>query len=117
MNRTARITQLLESIARKALGSLRPGIPADVRIVDVRRVRDVFIVATDNPSDRWARYYVETFRIPTPDNTDPAYDEGNARMVWSPLAGWGSDSSDDLVDMVAKATAYAHDQDIDLALI
>lgn len=107
MNRTARIAKLRESIARSALASLAPAIPADFRILDVRRVRDVFIVATENPADRWASHHVETFRIPAADDTDPRYGEGQAPKIWTLLAGWSGDA-DEIPGLMDEAAAYVN---------
>lgn len=104
MARTARIAQLRKSIARNALTAI--GIPADAHILDVRRVRDIFIIATENPSDRWASHYVETFRIPTPDDTDPGYGEGRARKIWMPLAGWTGHAADEVPQLMDEAATY-----------
>ncbi|MFJ9633786.1 hypothetical protein ACIRU8_39440 [Streptomyces sp. NPDC101175] len=106
MTRTARITQLRHSIARRALTAA--GIPADARILDVYRVRDAFIVATENPADRWASYYVETFRIPTPDDTNRDYEPGQAPKIWIPLAGWSSNSSTDIPGLMGEAIGYVN---------
>ncbi|GGQ83748.1 hypothetical protein [Streptomyces flaveolus] len=103
--RAARIAQLRESIARRALTAA--GVPDDARILNVRRVGTVFVVATEEPTNRWATYYVETFRIPTPDDTDRDYEPGEAPKIWCPLAGWSGDSPDEVPAMLAKATAYA----------
>ncbi|MCX5537827.1 hypothetical protein OG785_45555 [Streptomyces sp. NBC_00006] len=108
MNRTARIAQLRESIARSALAATLPGVPDGVRILDVHRVRDVFIVATENPADRWASHYVETFRIPTADNTDPYYGEGQAPKAWVPLASWKGYAIDEIPDLIEQAIHYVN---------
>lgn len=105
VTRTRRITQLRESIARRALNVA--GAPTDTRILDVRRVGTVFIVATAEPANRWAPYAVDTFRIPTSDTTDLDYEEGQAPKRWGVLAGWGADDLNGVPGMVAKATAYA----------
>ncbi|OXS35395.1 hypothetical protein [Streptomyces sp. XY006] len=102
--RTARIAHLRESIARRALASA--GITS-ARITNVRRVGTIFIVATEEPTNRWAPYAVETFRIPEPDDTDRDYEPGEAPKIWCPLAGWVGDGPDEVPDMLAKAIAYA----------
>lgn len=104
MNRTARIAQLRESIARNALNAA--SIPATARILDVRRVRDIFIVATENPGNRWAGHCVETFRIPTSDDTDPGYGEGRAPKIWCPLAGWMAYGADEIPSLMDEAVTY-----------
>lgn len=105
MNRTARIAQLRESIARNALAATLPGISDDTRILDVRRVRDIFIVATEEPSSRQASHYVETFRIPTADDTDQIFEPGKAPKIWVPLSGWCGDSADEIPGLIDEAIA------------
>ncbi|MER5843198.1 hypothetical protein ABT099_23460 [Streptomyces prasinus] len=105
MARTARIAQLRESIARRALAAT--GAPADARIIDVQRAGTVFVVATEDPASRWARYAVETFRIPTADDTDRDYEPGEAPKIWCALAGWVGDGMAEVPGMFAKAVAYA----------
>lgn len=109
MNTAIRINQLRESIARRALNTI--GVPTSARIIDVRRIGTVFIVATEEPTNRWATVGVDTFRIPTADDTDPLYDEGKAPKLWNALAGWGSDDAREVPDMLAKATTYARSVD------
>lgn len=104
--RTARIAQLRESIGRRALASV--GVTS-AHITSVQRVGDVFIVASVEPANRWAPYAVETFRIPTPDDTDRDYEPGEAPKIWCPLAGWVGDGPDEVPAMLAKATAYARE--------
>lgn len=101
----ARIAQLRESIARRALAAT--GTPAGARILDVQRVGDIFVVATEEPANRWAPYAVETFRIPTADDTDRDYEPGEAPKIWCALAGWVGDGPDEVPGMFAKAVAYA----------
>ncbi|GAA2192768.1 hypothetical protein [Streptomyces bangladeshensis] len=103
--RRARIRQLRESIARRALGVVRASV--DARILQIVRLGSVLIVATEEPSSRWSRFAVDTFRLPTADDTDPDFDEGRAPKRWVPLAGWGGDGVDEVPGMLAKATAYA----------
>lgn len=109
VTRTARIAVLRESIARRALASTLPGCPADVRVLDVRRVADTFIITTENPHDPQARFYVEVFRIPTADNTT-YYEPGQAPLLWTPLAGWSTDNAAEIPGLINEATNYAqHD--------
>lgn len=105
MTRTARIAHLRESIARRALTAA--GAPADARITSVQRVGTVFVVATETSGSRWAPYAVETFRIPTPDDTDRNYEPGTAPKIWCPLAGWIGDGPDEVPGLLARAVAYA----------
>lgn len=105
MRTTARITQLRESIARRALASA--GAPTTTRILDVQRIGTVFVVATEDPANRWARYTVETFRNPTADDTDRDYEPGQGPKIWCPLAGWTGDGADEVPGLIAKAAAYA----------
>lgn len=105
MTTTSRIAHLRENIARSALTAT--GAPTTTRIHDVQRVGTVFIVTTDNPTSRWARYTVEAFRIPTPDDTDRDYEPGNAPKIWCSLAGWNSNDADELPGLRAKAVDYA----------
>ncbi|MGP3737979.1 hypothetical protein ACTWJ9_33250 (plasmid) [Streptomyces sp. GDS52] len=105
MTTTARIAQLRESIARRALTAA--GTPADARILDVQRVGTVFIVATEEPTNRWAPYAVETFRVPAADDTDRDYEPGEAPKIWCALAGWLGAGADEVPGMLAKAAAYA----------
>ncbi|MFH8336950.1 hypothetical protein [Streptomyces sp. AM6-12] len=107
MNATARrtrIAQLRTRIARRALDAIHA--PADTRILDARLIGTVLVVATEHPNPRWASIFVETFRLPTPDDTDPRYDDADTPQ-WIPLAGWSGHSADEVPDMVAEATAYA----------
>ncbi|MFJ6729412.1 hypothetical protein ACIQPQ_31370 [Streptomyces sp. NPDC091281] len=101
----ARISRLRESIARRALTVM--GVPVDACILDVQRVGTVFIVASEEPGNRWSRYHVDAFRIPTADDTDPECDEGMAPKVWGVLAGWGGDDLDGVPALLAKARVYA----------
>ncbi|MFG7940970.1 hypothetical protein [Streptomyces cacaoi] len=105
MTRTARIAQLRESIARRVLDTI--GVPADARILQVCRVGQIFIVASEESSNRWAAYAVDTFRIPASDDSDPFYEDGEAPKLWGVLAGWGGDGADEVDGMLAAATAYA----------
>lgn len=106
VSRVARIRELRESIARRALTTI--GVPASTRIVDIHRAGTVLIIVTEDPNARWSPYAVDTFRIPTPDNTDPSFDTaGDAPKRWTPLAEWGSDDPAAVPGMLAKATAYA----------
>ena len=102
---SARIAQLRESIARRALAAV--GAPSSVRILDVRRIGTVFVVATEDPSCRWFSYSVETFRIPTSDGTDRNYEPGRAPKVWGALAGWISDDPREVPALLARAADYA----------
>jgi hypothetical protein len=104
MNRIARITQLREAIARRALAAT--GV-TNARIISVQRIGTIFVVATENPGDRWAPYAVETFRIPAPDDTDRNYEPGQAPKIWCPLAGWVGDSADEMPVLLAEAVVYA----------
>ncbi|MET8694721.1 hypothetical protein ABZV65_19510 [Streptomyces bauhiniae] len=106
MNATARITQLRESIARSALNTI--GIPTSAHILNITRIGEIFIIATNDPTNRWATYGIDTFRIPTPDDTDPDYDDDKAPKHWVPLAGWNADTPDEVNTALAKASAYAH---------
>ncbi|WP_030188292.1 hypothetical protein [Streptomyces violaceorubidus] len=101
---TIRIAQLRESIARRALAST--GV-TNARITSVQRIGTVFVVATETPGDRWAPHAVETFRIPTPDDTDRNYELGKAPKIWCPLAGWIGASTDEVPGLLAKAVDYA----------
>ncbi|KAF0646735.1 MULTISPECIES: hypothetical protein [Streptomyces] len=103
--RRTRIQALRESIARRALDFIKT--PSSARILDVQRVGDVLIVATEEPACRWARYHVNTFRFPAPDDTDPDFEDSNAPKLWACLAGWGGAGADELPDLLASATAYA----------
>jgi hypothetical protein len=106
VSRAARIRELRESIARRALTTI--GVPTATRITRIHRAGTVLIIATEDPNARWSPYAVDTFRIPTPDNTDPSYDTaGDAPKRWTPLAEWGSDDPAAVPVMLAKATAYA----------
>ncbi|MFJ6066567.1 hypothetical protein ACIQHU_26425 [Streptomyces tendae] len=106
MTHAARIAHLRESIGRRALAAA--GV-TNAHITSVERIGTIFIVATEDPADRWAPYAVETFRIPTPDDTDRNYEPGEAPKIWCPLAGWVGDSLDEMPGMVDKATAYARE--------
>jgi hypothetical protein len=105
VSRAARIRELRESIARRALTTI--GVPATTRITRIHRAGTVLIIATEDPNARWSPYTVETFRFPTPDDTDPDFEIGEAPKRWTPLAGWGDDDPAAVPSMLAKATAYA----------
>jgi hypothetical protein len=105
-HRTARITQLRESIARRALTAA--GIPTHTRILDVVRLGTVFVIATADTTNRWAPYTVETFRIPEPDDTDRDYEPGTAPKIWCPLAGWIGHGIDEIPALFDKARHYVH---------
>ncbi|MFF8589974.1 hypothetical protein ACF061_00800 [Streptomyces sp. NPDC015220] len=107
MTTTARITQLREAIARRALTDI--GVPVDARILDVQRVGTVFIVATAEPNNRWSPYTVETFRTSTADDIDPRDEDDAAAKRWIPLAGWNGDGADEVPGMLAQAVAYARE--------
>ncbi|MEV7154897.1 hypothetical protein AB0N77_09760 [Streptomyces misionensis] len=101
--RTARITQLRESIARRALTDI--GAPATTRILDTRHTGNVIIVASEDPTNRWSRYYIETFRAPNANDIDPRRGDTPKHLI--PIAGWSTDSADDIDGLLAKAIAYA----------
>lgn len=102
--RTQRIQTLRETIARRALNTI--GTPAHAEILDIRRTGDVLTIATHQP-DAYLPYGVDTFRFPTPDNTDPEYDDDTAPLRWTLVDQYGGVGADEVDRMVADATAYA----------
>ncbi|MFC7983816.1 hypothetical protein [Streptomyces sp. NPDC057336] len=105
MTRTARIAALRESIARRALTA--NSTPADARILDIVRTATVFTVVTDQP-DQTSRYGVDSFRIPTPDTTDPDHDAATAPKRWTLIGEHSGAGLDEIPGMLARAVAYAH---------
>ncbi|MFJ3089046.1 hypothetical protein [Streptomyces sp. NPDC086838] len=103
--RRARKAQLLNSVARRALDVVK--VAADIRIISAELVGTTLIVATEEPTDRWAPYSVETFRVPMPDDSDPDYEDGQAPSRWGVLAGWGADDPNAVDGMLAEARVYA----------
>lgn len=102
--RAARMVQLRESIARRALAGI--GTPVDARIVRVVRTGTVLTVATEQP-DGYFRYAVDSFRLPTPAETDVDQVDPCAPGQWI-LADQLGDHVEGHVDrMIAEATAYA----------
>ncbi|MEZ3180783.1 hypothetical protein KYY02_19445 [Streptomyces pimonensis] len=99
-----RIAQLRESIARRALDA--NSTPTDARILNVVRTGTVFTVVTEQPGQTF-RYGVDSFRIPTPDNTDPDHEEVTAPKLWTVVDEDCGAGLDEVPGMLARATAYA----------
>ena len=104
MTHTARIRQLLESIARRALD--RIGTAPDVRILQVVRTGPVITVATEQPGEYFA-YGVDSFRLPTPDETDLDQVDPIDPSHWLLADQYGGHGLDEVDDMMAKAVTYA----------
>lgn len=90
--------------ARKAITSI--GAPADAEILDAVWVRGALVVATRQPSSHAFAFAVDSFRLPTPDETDPDQDEPRTPGAWILADQYGSHSADDVPGMVVDATAY-----------
>lgn len=104
MNRTARMAQLRETIARRALATT--GTPASTRILQIVRTGSVLTVATHQPDQR-TPYCVDSYRLPAPDDSDLGF-EGDAPLRWTLVEERGGAGADELPGMVAQAVTYAH---------
>jgi hypothetical protein len=98
------MSQLRESIARRALATI--GTPAGARILRVVRTGTVLTVATEQP-DGYFRFAVDSFRLPTPAETDPDQVDPYTPGQWI-LTDQLGDHVDCHIDrMIAEATTYA----------
>lgn len=104
MRRAARIQQLQESIARRALA--RIGTSADVRILQIVRTGPVITVATEQPGEYFA-YGVDSFRLPTPAETDPEQTDPIDPTHWLLADQYGGHGADEVDRMMSSAVAYA----------
>lgn len=102
-DRPARIEQLRESIARRALA--RIGTP-DARILQIVRTGPILTVATEQPG-AYFPYCVDSFRLPVPDETDPDQDEPRGLCDWVIADQYGGFGADDVDGMMADALTYA----------
>lgn len=90
--------------APKALAGI--GTPADAEVIDATWVRGALIVATRQPSSLSFEFAVDSFRLPTPDETDPDQDEPCAPGEWILVDQYGDHSEDEMPRMLADATTY-----------
>ena len=99
----AEVTELL----KKGMNSLATiGAPTDAVILDATWVRGALVVATRQPSSIAFEYAVDSFRLPTADETDPDQDEPRTPGEWILADQYGSHSTDEIPGMVTDATAY-----------
>ncbi|WP_081241701.1 MULTISPECIES: hypothetical protein [Streptomyces] len=90
--------------ASKALATI--GAPADAQILDATWVRGALVVATRQPSSIAAEFAVDTFRLPTPDETDPDQTDPYKPGQWILIDQYGDHTEDAVPSMVGEATAY-----------
>lgn len=99
--RPARIAELRESIARRALALI--GTQADARILQIVRTGPVLTVATEQP-DRYFPYCVDVFRLPTADETDLDQTDPRGLCEWiltDQHGGFGADEIERMLTAVA----------------
>jgi hypothetical protein len=104
VSRPARIRELYESIARRALAGI--GTSAEARILRVVRTGTVLTVATEQPG-QYFPIGVDTFRLPTADEVDPDQDEPRGASEWVLADQYGGFGEDEVEQMMAEALAYA----------
>ncbi|MEV8548347.1 hypothetical protein AB0L04_00630 [Streptomyces glaucescens] len=104
VSRPARIRELHESIARRALAGI--GTSAEARILRVVRTGTVLTVATEQPG-QYFPIGVDTFRLPTADEVDLDQDEPRGASEWVLADQYGGFGEDEVEQMMADALAYA----------
>lgn len=92
--------------AAKAIATI--GAPANAELLDAAWVRGALIVTTRQPSSIAFEYAVDSFRLPTPDETDPDQDEPRTAGEWILVDQYGAHSVDEVPGMVADAASYLH---------
>lgn len=102
-DRAARMGALRESIARRALATI--GTPAGARILRVVRTGTVLTVATEQ-LDGYFRYCVDSFRLPTPAETDPDQVDPYTPGEWILADQYGDHVEGQIDGMMADAIAY-----------
>ena len=102
--RADRIRVLRESIARRALAGI--GTSADARILRVVLAGSVLTVATEQQG-HYFPIGVDTFRLPTADETDLDQDEPRGVSDWVLADQYGGFGEDEVEQMMSDALAYA----------
>lgn len=105
MTRAARIADLRERIARRALATINT--PADAHILAVVRTGTVITVATHQPGERLP-YWVDSYRLLTPADRAQEADWGWESLGWFLTDQYGADSTDEIPGLIAEAIAYAN---------
>ncbi|MFF0736853.1 hypothetical protein ACFYVK_35230 [Streptomyces chartreusis] len=103
-SRADRVNVLRESIARRALASI--GTPTDARILRIVFSGPVLTVATEQPG-QYFPFGVDTFRLPTADETDLEQDEPLGLSEWVLADQYGGFGEDEVEQMMADAASYA----------
>ncbi|MEX3101223.1 MULTISPECIES: hypothetical protein [unclassified Streptomyces] len=99
----ARIPALYQSIARRILATRHM---ADVQLLDVARVRSVFLLTVRHRhGDR--PYSIYAYRQPTPIECDPGLANPRQPGEWIQI-NWRDGQHDELDHLTADATAWAH---------
>jgi hypothetical protein len=78
---------------------------AGAEILDATWVRGALVVVSHQP-DAYFPYCVDSFRLPTPDETDPDQVDPRALDEWVLVYQYGDHSADAVPGMAADATAY-----------
>jgi hypothetical protein len=94
----------LKADARRALAGI--GTPAGARILRVVRTDDVLTVVTEQPAGYFP-YCVDSFRLPTPAETDPEQVDPCPQGRWILADQLGDHAEDQVERMIEQATAYA----------
>lgn len=90
--------------ANKAIAGI--GAPPDVEILDAAWVRGALVVTTRQPTSVAFEFAVDSFRLPTANETDPDQTEPHTPGEWILVDQYGGHGEDDVPGMVADATAY-----------
>jgi hypothetical protein len=102
--RAARIADLRERIARRALATI--SAPTDARILHIVRTGTVITVATHQP-DAYLPYCVDSFRLLTPAEKDPEVYDADEITDFTLTDQYGGYGPDEIPTLLAHATAYA----------
>lgn len=92
--------------AEQALTTL--GTLTGTKVIDAAWVRGALVVTSHQPNSQAFEYAIDSFRLPTPDETDTDQDEPRAPGEWILVDQYGGHSADEVPGMVADATAYLH---------
>jgi hypothetical protein len=101
---SARIADLHERIARRALATIRT--PEDARILRVVRTGTVLIVATHTPGEQ-ITYCVDSYRLLSPAERAQEAEWGWESAGWALTEQHGGYTADDVDDMLTNAINYA----------
>ena len=93
---------MIKKTARAALATI--GISPSVRILFVTQIGTALIVATEQPGN--FRYAVDTFRLPTPAETDLDQVDPRRPGEWILVEQHGDHARDQVDRMTADAAAY-----------